>query len=46
VVAGGKKATSVPDAVTKLKKQKLLSTDGKGNYKITAAGNRALNKEE
>jgi hypothetical protein len=38
VRAGGRAATSVPDALTKLKKLKQVVPVGDGSYKITPAG--------
>lgn len=38
VVASGKAATSLPDALTKLKKEKHIVPVGDGFYKITQAG--------
>ena len=41
VATGGKSATSTPDGLQKLKKQKLIKQAGVGKYRITAAGIRA-----
>lgn len=46
IVNGGKQKTSLPDTLTKLKKEKSIRPIGKGKYKITAAGIKAATQED